>query len=124
MSLEKKVTKIRNLFPKSSPIHFRFETGQTSFLNCNLCWMGGHLSIHAVDYPSNIFYELKTGQSDMYMITLFIWIFHLLNIKIIKQIIKINKSFSFIFNISSYRNPSFDVFAFIHLKLSSSETFQ
>ena len=73
MSLEKKVTKIRNLFPKSSPIHFRFETGQTSFLNCNLCWMGGHLSIHAVVYPSNIFYELKTGQSNMFMITLFIW---------------------------------------------------
>ena len=24
----------------SSPIHFRFETGQTCFLKCNLCWMG------------------------------------------------------------------------------------
>ena len=35
--------------------------------------MGGHLSIHAVVYPSNIFYELKTGQSNMFMITLFIW---------------------------------------------------
>ena len=26
-------------------------------LKCNLCWMGGHLSIHAVVYPSNIFYQ-------------------------------------------------------------------
>ena len=91
MSLEKKVTKIRNLFLKSSPINFRFETGQTSFLNCNLCWMGGHLSIHAVVYPSNIFYELKTGQSNTYVhdntivhYTYGIWIFYLLNIKIIK----------------------------------------
>ena len=25
-----------------------FETGQTCFLKCNLCWMGGQLSIHSV----------------------------------------------------------------------------
>ena len=50
---------IRDLMDKlvcSSLIHFRFEAGQTCFLNCNLCWMGGHLSIHAVVYPPNIFY--------------------------------------------------------------------
>ena len=43
----------------SSPIKFRFETGQTCFLKCNLFWMGGHLSIHAVVYPSKWFYISK-----------------------------------------------------------------
>ena len=33
-----------------------FETGQTFFQKCLLCWMGGRLSIHAVVYPSNRFY--------------------------------------------------------------------
>ena len=28
-----------------------------SFLRCNLCWIGGHLSIHAEVFPSNIFYD-------------------------------------------------------------------
>jgi len=28
------------------------------FFKCNLCWMGGRLSIHVVVYPSNVFYLL------------------------------------------------------------------
>ena len=36
--------------------HIRFDTSQTCFFKCNLCWMGVHFLIHAVVFPSNIFY--------------------------------------------------------------------
>ena len=47
------------------PFNAAFETGETVFFKCNLCWMGGCLIIHSVDCPSILFYLvfIKKGES-------------------------------------------------------------
>ena len=54
------------------PIHFRYKTGKTCFLNCNLCLMGGHLSIQDVVFPPNIFLEFPLSYICLNIVVNFI----------------------------------------------------